>query len=116
MNTTRQAPQLTPKQRQNLIFGLSMVLLLLAALPLVRQWLGYGALKGWEAILLGIAIFLVGLPALALGIQQVRERKNPPSVKAPTLTPAQRARQERLRQSARTRGRVVVQRPKGRMR
>lgn len=113
---TRQAPQLTPKQRQNLVFGLSMVLVLLAAIPLVRQWLGYGSLKTWEAVLLGIAIFLVGLPALVLGIQQARERKNPPPANTPTLTPAQRARQERLRQSARTRGRAVVQRPKGRVR
>lgn len=116
MNTPRQVPELTPKQRQNLVFGLSMILVLLAAVPLVRQWLGYGALKTWEAVLLGIAILLVGLPALVLGIQQARARKNPPPTKAPTLTPAQRARQERLRQSARTRGRVVVQRPKGRMR
>ena len=113
---TRQVPELTPKQRQNLVFGLSMVLVLLAAVPLIRQWLGYGALKGWEAILLAIAIFLVGLPALVLGIQQVRARKNPQPAKAAVLTPAQRARQERLRQSARTRGRAVVQRPKGRVR
>ncbi len=111
----RQAPELPPKQRQNLVFGLSMVLVLLAAVPLIRQWLGYGALKGWEAILLAIGIFLVGLPALVLGIQQARARKNPPPVKAASLTPAQRARQERLRQSARTRGRVVVQRPKGKV-
>lgn len=116
MNSTRQVPQLTPKQRQNLVFGLSMVLVLLAAIPLIRQWLGFGALKTWEAVLLGIAILLVGLPALFLGIQGARERKNPPPTKAATLTPAQRARQERLRQSARTRGRAVVQRPKGRVR
>lgn len=113
---TRQVPELTPKQRQNLVFGLSMVLVLLAAIPLLRQWLGYGALRSWEAILLGIAILLVGIPALVLGIQQAQARKNAPVTRPPTLTPAQRARQERLRQSARTRGRAVVQRPKGRVR
>ena len=113
---TRQVPQLISKQRQNLVFGLSMVLVLLAAIPLIRQWLGYGSLKSWEAILLGVAILLVGLPALVLGIQQAQARKNPQPVAGPALTPAQRARQERLRQSARTRGRTVVQRPKGRMR
>ena len=113
---TRQVPELTPKQRQNLVFGLSMVLVLLAAIPIVRQWLGYGALKTWEAILLGVAILLVGLPALVLGIQQAQARKNAPATKATALTPAQRARQERLRQSSRTRGRTVVQRPKGRVR
>lgn len=116
MNTRQQVPQLTPKQRQNLVFGLSMVLALLAAIPLVHQWLGYGTLKTWEAVLLGIAILLVGLPAVVLGIQQARARKNPLPPVAPQLTPAQRARQERLRQSSRTRGRAVVQRPKGRVR
>ncbi len=116
MNSPQQIPQLTPKQRQGLVFGLSMVLMLLAAIPLIRQWLGYGSLKSWEAILLGVAILLVGLPALVLGIQQAQARNNPPPVQTSVLTPAQRARQERLRQSARTRGRVVVQRPKGRMR